>query len=278
MRALDGAAGPRVEVGVSPHSPYTVGPDLWHALAEHPDLGGRPWATHLAESPEETTLLETGRRPARRGLPPRPAWPPRPGPGAAAGRCAAWPPPARSGRGMVAAHCVQLEDGDAERLTAAGVGVAHCPQSNAQLRCGVAPLRRLVAAGAAVGLGSDSPGSAGAYDLRAEARACALVHAAAGEAPAPGELLRLATLGGAEALGLDHLVGSLAPGKRADLAAVLPAPGAEPGDPAAAVLDPRSATVLVMVDGRVVLDERGPVLIDAARVRTAASGARSRLC
>src|SRR5438067_11208053 len=119
---------------------------------------------------------------------------------------------------MVVAHCVQLEPGDAERLASSGVGVAHCPQSNAALGCGRAPLEQLAAAGVPVGLGTDSPASAGPYDVRAEARACALVHGAA-RAPScdAAALVRLATLGGAAALGLERAVGSLEPGKRADL-------------------------------------------------------------
>ena len=109
-------------------------------------------------------------------------------------------------------------------MPAAGVGVAHCPRSNAHLRCGRPPLAALREAGVPVGLGTDSPASGGDYDLRAEARACADAHGDA--APlAAGELLRLATLGGAEALGLAGQVGTLEPGKRADLVAITPPPG-----------------------------------------------------
>ena len=278
VAALDDDAGPLVAVGVSPHAPYTVGPALWRALDAHPDLGARPWATHLAESPEETALLASGdgglaelfRRAGFRAA----RWPD--GGGSPVARLAA---AGALREGLIAAHCVQLEPGDPERLAASGVGVAHCPQSNARLRCGRAPLERLAAAGAAVGLGSDSPGSAGAYDLRAEARACALVHGAAGhEPPDAAALLRLATLGGARALGLEDRVGSLSAGKRADLVAFDPAPGTEPGDPAAVALDPRSSVRLAMVDGRVVLDEDGPALVARAEVLDRASGARSGLC
>src|SRR6202008_2122738 len=86
---------------------------------------------------------------------------------------------------------------------AAGVGVAHCPQSNGRLACGAAPLALLRAAGVRVGLGTDSPASAGRYDIRAEARACALVQAGAGRQP-PGaeEQVRMATSGGSEVVGM----------------------------------------------------------------------------
>src|SRR5207248_462555 len=108
----------------------------------------------------------------RLGFPP-PRWP---GEGGPIARLAA---AGALRRDMVVAHCVQLEPGDAERLASSGVGVAHCPQSNAALGCGRAPLEQLAAAGVPVGLGTDSPASAGPYDVRAEARACALVHGAA---------------------------------------------------------------------------------------------------
>ena len=77
---------------------------------------------------------------------------------------------------MVAAHCVQLTANEPRLLAAAGVGVAHCPISNSYLGCGVAPLAALRDAAVSVGLGTDSPASAGNYDVRAEARACALIH------------------------------------------------------------------------------------------------------
>jgi cytosine/adenosine deaminase-related metal-dependent hydrolase len=278
VAALDDDAGPLVRVGVSPHAPYTVSPGLWRALAEHPDLGGRPFATHLAESPEESRVLEHGDGPLAelfRAAGMTPARWPGDGP-SVVGRLAA----AGALRpGLVAAHCVQVGPADAEALAGSSVGVAHCPQSNARLRCGRAPLGALRAAGVRLGLGTDSPASAGPYDLRGEARGCALVHAAAGApTPDPAELLALATLGGASALGLDALVGSLERGKRCDLVAVDPPAGAEPGDPCAAALEPGARVRLVVVDGRVVLDEGGPVDLDRAVVTTAASEARARLC
>jgi 5-methylthioadenosine/S-adenosylhomocysteine deaminase len=278
VAALDDDAGPLVRVGVSPHAPYTVGPGLWRALAEHPDLGGRPFATHLAESPEETRLLERGDGPLAdvfRAAGMTPARWPGDGP-SVVGRLAS---AGALAPGLIAAHCVQVRPEDAEALAGGGVGVAHCPQSNAWLRCGRAPLGVLRAAGVRLGLGTDSPASAGPYDLRGEARGCALVHGAAGE-PAPGaaELLALATLGGASALGLDRLVGSLEPGKRCDLVAVEPAAGTEPGDPSAAALEPGARVRVVVVEGRVVLDDGGPVDLDRTAVTTAATEARARLC
>jgi len=273
VAALEREAGPLVAVGISPHAPYTVGPDLWRALREHPDLEARPWSGHLAESVEEDQAVAGGGLLAEflRGIGfPPPVWP---GEGGPVRRVAGSLRP-----GMVVAHCVQLEPGDAERLARAGVGVAHCPQSNATLGCGRAPIEALAAAGVSVGLGTDSPASAGPYDLRAEARACALVHGAARVgAPDAAALVRMMTLGGAAALGLEEAIGSLEPGKRADLVALEPPPDAAPGDPCAAALHPGARVVEVVVDGRPVL-AGGLSAMDREHVLTAASEVRRRIC
>jgi 5-methylthioadenosine/S-adenosylhomocysteine deaminase len=274
VAALEGAAGPLVEVGISPHAPYTAGPDLWTALFEHLDLGRRRWSSHLAESIEESAALAGGGALAEllrgMGFPP-PIWP---GEGGPVARLAGSLRP-----GMIVAHCVQLEPGDAARLAGAGVGVAHCPQSNSMLGCGRAPLEALLAAGVPVGLGTDSPASAGPFDLRAEARACALVHGAA-RAPAPdaAALVRLMTLGGAAALGLERTVGSLEPGKRGDLVALEPPPDAAPGDPCAAALHPGTRVVEVVVDGQPALQQGLGSRMDREGVLTRARETRRRVC
>ena len=177
-------------------------------------------------------------------------------------------------RGLVAAHCVQLSDGDPALLAQAGVGVAHCPRSNEHLQCGRAPLEALGEAGVPVGLGTDSPASGGDYDVRAEARACARIHGEA--AVQPEALLGLATIGGARVLGLDDEVGSLAPGKRADLVALRTGPSS-PRDPWAAALAADTEVTTVVIDGAVALAEGRPTGIDAGEVKTAAIRARRRL-
>jgi 5-methylthioadenosine/S-adenosylhomocysteine deaminase len=178
--------------------------------------------------------------------------------------------------GLVAAHCVQLDPTDPGRLREAGVAVAHCPSSNRRLRCGRMPIASLREEGVVIGLGTDSPASAGDYDLRAEARACAETHDGAVTLDAD-ELLRLATLGGAEALGLADRIGTIEPGKRADLVAVTPSGATAATDPSAAALDASSTVTMVVVDGRVVMDRGTPVTLDRDAILQRSPQARSRL-
>lgn len=272
VAALDAEAGPGVGVGLSPHAPYTVGPAFWRALDAEPAFAGRPWATHLAESEDEDRLVARGEGPlaetfAAAGFAPG-RWDGADGESTVARV-------ARAGalrEGLVAAHCVRLADADPATLRSAGVGVAHCPRSNEYLLTGRAPLAAMRAAGLAVGLGTDSPASGGDYDVRAEARACARLH---GGTMAAEELLRMATLGGAQALGLDGEVGSLAPGKRADLVALRPA--APVHDPAAAAMAADTIVDLVVASGEVVVSGGRALVADADGIDARAREARERL-
>jgi cytosine/adenosine deaminase-related metal-dependent hydrolase len=206
------AVSERVALGVSPHAPYTVSLSVYAAMAEL----GLPVATHLAESEAEEEWLVHGRGPIaafEEELPPR---------GGDTGiRLLAGS--GLLGPGVVAAHCVTADDEEIGLLARNDVAVVHCPRSNALLGCGVAPLRKLLDAGLRVGLGTDSPASTPSFDMFEEMRAA--IYAARAREQQPDALsaagaLQLATLGSARALGLADEVGSLAAGKRADLAVV----------------------------------------------------------
>lgn len=279
VAALAERAGPRVTVGISPHAPYSVGPVLWEALAAHELLGRVPWTTHIAESEDEERAIAGDGGPLTEamlavGAGPR-RWPAPPGT-SVVGRMAAG---GALRDGLVGAHCVRLGPDDPAILAAAGVGVAHCPVSNSRLGCGRMPLEALDAAGVVVGLGTDSPGSAGAYDVRAEARACEVLHGATGAPPSPARLVELATLGGARALGLGDEVGSIVPGKAADLVAVLPAAAAGlVGDPHETLLRADSRVVHSWVAGERLLRDGAPCTLDAGRIEAVAGEARRDLC
>ncbi len=193
-----------VALGVSPHAPYTCDVELYRACVEL----GVPLATHFAESELEAEWSRSGIGPL---------------PGVRPTSIRELAAEGLLGPQVCAAHCVHVDDEELELLARHDVGVAHCPRSNALLGCGVAPLAELQAAGVRVGLGTDSPASTPSFDLFEELRAA--VYAARARRRDPEALtaeaaLELATLGSARALGLDGEVGSLVPGKRADLAVV----------------------------------------------------------
>ena len=117
------------------------------------------------------------------------------------------------------AHCVHLSEREIARFGGTGTGVAHCPTSNLRLGAGVAPVRELRDAGVRVGLGVDGSASNERSDLFTEVKQALLVARGRGgsEAMTVREALRLATRGGADVLRRDD-IGSLEPGKQADLA------------------------------------------------------------
>jgi cytosine/adenosine deaminase-related metal-dependent hydrolase len=259
-----------VRIGISPHAPYTCTIDLYRACA---DLG-LPIATHLAESDDETEFLRSGgggwQSFAEMLVPPL---------GTTGIRALAEAGLLDSN--VVAAHCVKADDEEIALLAEHDVAVAHCPRSNGILGCGVAPLAALREAGVRVCLATDSPASTPSFDMFDEMRA-AIVGARARErrpdALTATDALELATLGGARALGLEDRLGSLVPGKQADLAVLSladtsfipwedPVTGAVLGGSARGV-------VATLVSGKPRYEKGGKTwleLIDAAR------SARSRL-
>ena len=220
-----GDHGPAVEAGVSPHAPYSVSARLYREAARLARREGLRLAMHVAESQAEVELLTRGKSAIAAAYKSANLW---------TGQ--RWKPPLVSplqyvaqtgalGPDALVVHAVQLDDDDIATLAASGAAVAHCPRSNQRLQCGTAPVAEMRAAGVTVGLGTDSLASNDSLDMFAEMRAALAASraraAAAGAAPlTPETVLRMATLDGARALGWDRLVGSLEPGKRADIIAV----------------------------------------------------------
>jgi cytosine/adenosine deaminase-related metal-dependent hydrolase len=118
------------------------------------------------------------------------------------------------------AHCVHLSGEAVSRLAATGTGVAHCPTSNGRLGSGIAPVRKLLDAHAVVGLGVDGSASNESGRMAEELHQALLAARYAGGplALTARECLRMATMGGARCLGRDRELGSIEPGKLADLA------------------------------------------------------------
>ena len=225
-----------VKVGVSPHAPYTVSDQLFRATTDFARQHGLPMAIHAAESSEEERLVAGGAGPFADSLRGR---------GIHVGIRGRSPVDMLDRLGVLAVrplliHCVRVDAADIDAIARSGCAVAHCPVSNAKLGHGVAPLVELLSAGITVGLGSDSVASNNRMDLLEEARIALLSQRArlgSFETPAAADVLELATLGSAAALGLADVVGSLEEGKQADLAA-FPLDGVVP------TTDPTTAAVL----------------------------------
>ncbi len=258
-----------VRLGVSPHAPYSCSLEVYAWCLSL----GIPVGTHLAESANENDWLEHGA-----------------GPLSALATVLQPPTGLRAvaslepvlGPDLLCAHCVEVNEVEIALLAERDVPVAHCPRSNALLGCGVAPLTALRESGIRVGLGTDSPASAPSFDVFEEMRAA--VYTARGrerraDALSATDALRLATAGAAQALQMDDLVGTLATGKRADLAVVSLA-----GSPYHPVEDPAAAVVFggspdrvleVIVDGKTRYQREEEVKWQ--EVRSIASAARSRM-
>jgi 5-methylthioadenosine/S-adenosylhomocysteine deaminase len=177
---------------------------------------------------------------------------------------------------LCAAHCVWVDDREQALMAERGVHVLHCPGSNLKLGSGIAPVADMRARGISVSLGADGAACNNRLDMFDEMRLAATLQALrAGPGRLPArEIVRMATRAGARALGLEDAIGSLEPGKRADLQLVdRSAPHVAPGD------DPWSTLVyaargtdvrLVAIDGRIVVDEGTLVDLDAAEIASTA--------
>ncbi len=233
---------PLVSFCLAPHAPYTVSDDTLRRISMLSSELGLPVHIHLHETSAEieADLARHGVRPLARldahGL---------------------------VGPELIAVHAVHLTEAELQLLAARGAFVAHCPHSNLKLACGIAPTARMQALGIRVGIGTDGSASNNRLDLLQEARSAALLaKGASGHADAwpAHRVLQAITLDAAAALGLDGRIGSIEPGKRADLVAVdLSAPELLP------VFDPVSQLVYaagrehvrhVWIDGRHVVQNQ----------------------
>jgi len=231
------------------HSTYTLAPDQLVEIAALAREFDALLHIHAAENATEVTMVEVrhGKRPVELldslGL---------------------------LGPNLLLAHAVDLSGHEIAALARTGTSVAHCPVSNLKLGCGIAPVPRLLSAGVTVGLGTDGAVSSNTLDVLGAVRQAALVHKAGGDPTAVGaeQAVRMATVEGARALGLGDHLGSLEPGKRADLIVLdLNAPHLRPPhDPwSTLAYAAHSADVRdTVVDGRVLMRDRVLTTLDEA--------------
>jgi 5-methylthioadenosine/S-adenosylhomocysteine deaminase len=203
MERWHGRVPGRIATWFGPHAMYSCSVDTLREIRTHADRMGVGIHIHLAETPFEVSWVAErsgGKSPTEYldeliGL----------------------------GPDVLAAHCIELTDTDIARIAQAGVGVGHCPTSNAKLGNGVARVVEMRERGVRIGLGTDSNMTNNNLDMIEEMRMASLVQKQRLRDPAvmsSFETLRLATRGSAEALGMDTEIGSLESGKRADVAII----------------------------------------------------------
>ena len=190
---------PLVTIAVEPHSPYLCAPELLTEAAELARMSDIPLVIHLSETRSEVNGIQEkyGATPVQHladlGV---------------------------LGDNLLACHCVVLDDADKDLLMQNDVKVSHNPESNMKLASGVSPVADLVEMGVCTGLGTDGCSSNNNLDLFAEMDMAAKLHKASMLDPTVMDattVLRMATIDGARALGLDRVTGSLEIGKKADI-------------------------------------------------------------
>jgi cytosine/adenosine deaminase-related metal-dependent hydrolase len=244
-RFHDPAPGAMVRIALAPCSPFSVSRGLMTDAADLARRRGVRLHTHLAETLDEERFCQE-----RFGVRPvdyldELGW---------------------LGEDVWLAHCVHLDDAEIGRFGATGTGVAHCPNSNARLGAGIAPVADLVGAGVPVGLGVDGAASNEDGGLASEMRAALQFARLAGgpQALTARQSLARATIDGARCLGRDDELGSLEVGKLADVA-LWRLDGLE----GAGIEDPVAALVLGATQPVELLFVGGRPIVEGGELRTA---------
>ena len=237
---------------VAPHAAYTLDQATLLACRELSRRHGVPTLIHLAETEDEVRMIREryNRTPVEFldsfGF---------------------------LGPGVLAAHGVWVTDADLDILARRGVSVSHNPESNMKLASGVAPVTKYLAAGVALGLGTDGAASNNDLDMFEAMRQAAFLHKLTERDPravSAQVALEMATIGGARALGLQALIGSIEPNKRADVVVVSMTSARQ-----TPMYDPVSHLVYTttgehvrtsVINGRVVMRDRKLLTLDEAAV------------
>ncbi len=243
------AHDPLVSIALGPHAPYTCSLETMDKARQLANRYNLPIMLHVSETSGEyqRSLAEHGKTPL----------------------CRLYDAGMLDGRSLLA-HCVYMSEDDLRRTAAASAGIAHCPVSNLKLASGVAPVPDMRAMGIAVGIGTDGPVSNNSLDMFGEMKSAALVakwQAGKADALDARAVLRMATIDGARALGMDDKIGSLEAGKSADIVLVdLNAPHLNPlyNIYSQIVYAMKSSDVhTVLINGRIVVEDRKIAAVDA---------------
>ena len=248
---------------IAPHAPYTVSTDhlaQTHAISSR---FGSPLIIHVAEDQAEVKTIQEKY---------------------ASSSVAYLEKIGLLDARVIAAHMVWPTPSDIATLARLKVGVAHCPQSNMKLAAGTAPVPELLAAGVAVGLGTDGAASNNDLDLWEEMDTAAKLHKLVSRDPTvlnARQVLEMATIGGARAIHLDSEIGSIEPGKRADIIVVgmnsahqIPVYNVY----SQLVYATKSSDVQTsIIDGKVVMENRHAMALDERAIREKANEYRDRI-
>ena len=242
-----------IRMGLSPHAPHTVSTAALLSIRKIAVRKHLPLCMHVAESLDELKLLQ-GRKSGFEKL------------YKAAGWDLGWSPSAASpfeylanlgllGPGFLAVHAVHATHRDIKLIGRSGTPVAHCPRSNHETGVGRMPLHKLLNAGITVGLGTDSLASSPSLNLWDEMRYVLHSHKADG-IPAR-TIMELATRGGAKALGMADGIGSLTPGRKADIIAIS-LPNRNSGDLHYDLLRETKSCMMSIVNGTIIYESDLP--------------------
>lgn len=216
--------GTLLNIGIAPHSPYTVSPPLLKAVSLYAKEQKMPLSIHLAGSKDEYQFVKYGSGPLAVEYKQLAGW-----------GDILWQPTGVSpvkyveqwevleaGR-VMAVHCIQVDDYDLDILQKYGVNIVYSPRFGAKMGMGIAPINEFIDRKMLVGLGTDSPASNNTLDIFEEMRIGLLLQRANSETTknfSAEYFLKMATLDGAAILGMEKEIGSLKAGKKADIIAV----------------------------------------------------------
>ena len=272
-----------IVIGIAPHAPYSCHPQVYRAVAELARIEGLPAATHVAGSKDEYNFIKWGSSAMATDVQDAGHWDETP-----------WMPTGVSPvryllqygifdvPNFLAIHCTQVDDDDIDLLAERDVAIAYCPRCNAKLGMGIAPLKKFMDHKIRIGLGTDSPASNNTVDMFDEMRIGLLLQRGASldvESFTAARMIRMATIWGARALRMEDRIGSLEPGKEADIVAVdlslshqIPTQ-----DPYGAIVHGANQenTMMTMVGGRILYDRDGPKLLDDRAIMQRANGLRT---
>jgi 5-methylthioadenosine/S-adenosylhomocysteine deaminase len=254
---------PLIVPAIAPHAPYTVSTEHLKQAREFATRHQIPLIIHIAEDSAETKTIQE--------------------------RYNATPVAYLDRIGLldssvIAAHMVWPAEEDIKTLAARSVGVAHCPQSNMKLAAGVAPVPQMIKAGVAVGLGTDGAASNNDLSIWEEIDTAAKLHKLISKDPTTlnaREALKMATIEGARAINMEKEIGSLEPGKRADL--IIVGMGSERQTPLYNVFShlvyatKANDVDTVIINGKVVMQGRRVLTINEAAVRAKANQYRDQI-